>query len=233
MKERSFEDLWDFALNQGKSRNDVAYHSCCDVWTTRGAEKARSSHLKKIRWKELMAALETNGEEDKKKLMHAKMIEEGWRIPFLLNKPCFSNRATKKSQLPFKIHIPQHRRTFSPMSPDRTNRDLQIDYNNEQLLNRFDLKRLFQPERQQLSTHIFHIAVWFPSSKSLNSRTQQNTQAEDFSKLILELPNNISSTLFKAINELHAEKSLLNERLVKDSLRPLTETLNNSVSTLY
>ena len=228
----SLDQLWEIANASAKSCNGITYHPCCDTWSTRAAKMKRASHTMIIHWRQITASLD-KASDDKKGALLAKMVEEGWKIPVILNKPCLSNRSTKKSQLPFKIHIPQHKRTFTPISPDRTNQDLQIDYNNDQLLNRFDLMRLLQPERQQMSTNIFHIAVWFPSSKSPNSRTQQNSQAEDLSKLILELPNNISSTLFKAINEIHVGKSLVNERLVKDSLKPLTETLNNNVSSLY
>ena len=87
-RERNFDELWHLALTQGKSRNDIAYHSCCDVWTTRGVKKVRASHVKKLRWKELMASLESNGEEDKKTLLRAKMAEERWRVPVVINEVC-------------------------------------------------------------------------------------------------------------------------------------------------
>ena len=112
-KERGFENLWHLALTKGKSRNDVAYHSCCDVWTTRGAEKARASHVKITRWRELMADLGYSREEDKKTLLLAKMVEEQWALPAVINRPCrlaivsTQKRGPKKVEcgLPFKsIH---------------------------------------------------------------------------------------------------------------------------------
>ena len=229
----SFDDLWTMAVSSARSHNGLSYHPCCDSWTTKSSKLKRKSHSEKIQWREIISKLDKN-DEAKKEAMLAKMKVEGWKLPAIINDIChFQPRLTDEQQIPFKVHIPQHKRTLPPMRFDRENRDLQIDCNTSQLINRFD-SRLFGSERQHLCTHIFQIAVWFPSLKSpFNSRTQQNSQAEDFSKLILELPNNISSILFKAINQLHAEKSLVNERLVKGSLRPLTETLNNSVSTLY
>ena len=87
-KERDFDDLWAHGLSQAKSRNGLFYHSCCDVWTSRGAEKSRSSHTKKLRWTILMASLKTTGEEEKKTLLRAKMTEEGWRLPAIMNQAC-------------------------------------------------------------------------------------------------------------------------------------------------
>ena len=109
-KQWDFEELWLAALSHAKCRNDLVYHSCCDVWTTRASERARKSHVKMIRWRELMGSLKITNGEDKKTLLLAKMTEEGWRMPVVMNQACrlaivgAQKRGPKKVEcgLPFK-----------------------------------------------------------------------------------------------------------------------------------
>lgn len=97
-KVMEFEDLWHLAVTHAKSRNDMFYHSCCDVWTARSAINARKSHEKKIRWRELMACLKENGGEDKKTQLLAKMSEERWRLPVVMNEGCQQAMAAEKKK---------------------------------------------------------------------------------------------------------------------------------------
>ena len=97
-KETKFEDLWHVGSSRAKYGNDLWYHSCCDVWTTRKSEAARKSHVKKIRWKELMADIEDNGGEDKKTQLLARMTGERWRLPVVMNEGCQQAMAAEKKK---------------------------------------------------------------------------------------------------------------------------------------
>ena len=83
----TFQELWDFTQAQNKHCNGVYYHPCCNIWTTRNSKTNRSSHKLHFNWKQIMASLPKDT-EDKKQALQAKMIEEGWALPALLNKPC-------------------------------------------------------------------------------------------------------------------------------------------------
>ena len=110
----NFEEFWLYALSLEKHRNDVAYHRCCDVWTSRNAKKARTSHSETINWRELIKSLDQSS-QDKKLLLQARMVEEQWSIPIILNQPCRSAMTTKNKknqknkgkinidELPFKL----------------------------------------------------------------------------------------------------------------------------------
>ena len=108
-----FDDLWLLALARKKNHHDLAHHSCCDVWTTQASGKTRATHVRITRWRELMADLDYGSEEDKKTLLRAKMVQEQWALPAVINRPCrlaivsTQKRGPKKVEcgLPFKsIH---------------------------------------------------------------------------------------------------------------------------------
>ena len=105
----TFDQLWDKANTAKQGGNVLFYHPCCDVWTTRSSKAARNSHSKYMQWGKLILTLEKNI-EDKKQALQAKMIEEGWRLPALLNEPCKCHlRITPDPNLPFKPHNPDQR----------------------------------------------------------------------------------------------------------------------------
>ncbi len=81
-----FDDLWKRAIKDVKARNGMSYHSCCDVWTTRPRKAFAESHIRTIRFQRLISTLEGSIDE-KKKALKAKMIEEGFRLPALINLP--------------------------------------------------------------------------------------------------------------------------------------------------
>ena len=105
----SFNELWELAVAANKAANGIYYHPCCDVWTTRGSVAKRSSHLKKLQWRKLISTLDKSC-EDKKQALLAKMIEEGWRVPAVLNKLCECHlRQSVDQSRHFKTHNPDQR----------------------------------------------------------------------------------------------------------------------------
>lgn len=86
----SYNDFWRFAMERLKQRNYLSYHPCCDVWTTRNSKCIKETHTSVTSWKEVMATLDKSV-EDGQVALQAKMLEEGWQIPVVVNKPCRLN----------------------------------------------------------------------------------------------------------------------------------------------
>jgi hypothetical protein len=107
-KQLNFQAFWTFATARSQQGNDLHYHGCCDSWSTRNCKKARNSHNQHLQWRKLISALEPNS-EGKEKALLAKMTEEGWKIPVVLNELCGTKtRQTFESQLPFKLENSCH-----------------------------------------------------------------------------------------------------------------------------
>lgn len=124
----TFDQLWDKANSAKQGSNGLYYHPCCDIWTTRGSEAKRASHSKHFHWRQLISTLDKSC-EDKKKALLAKMAEEDWRVPIVLNEACqVRPTPTFQQQSAFSLHqaeqLPQDLQTiFSPqilnkISPD-------------------------------------------------------------------------------------------------------------------
>lgn len=113
-KVMAFSDLWDAASSAAKAHNGFCYHHCCDIWTTKASKSKRSTHGKSIQWRNLLLTLDKNT-EDKKQALLAKMTEEGWRLPAVLNEFC--------SVQPSPIF--QQQAAFRPHIPDQPPQDLQ------------------------------------------------------------------------------------------------------------
>lgn len=97
----TFEQLWE---KVNASSNGIYYHLCCDVWTTRSSKAKRASHIKFLQWRKIMASLDKNM-DDKKQALLAKMTEEGWRNPVVVNQVCQTQPATTvPTQFPFRLH---------------------------------------------------------------------------------------------------------------------------------
>jgi hypothetical protein len=102
----SFEDLWNTATAAANAHNGLAHHSCCDSWTSKGAKIKRKSHKKHESWGKLLLSLD-KAVEDKKQALQAKMIEEGWRLPAVLNEACQARpKQTRQPQTAFRLHQP-------------------------------------------------------------------------------------------------------------------------------
>ena len=109
-----FDSFWDLATALNQARNSLSYHICCDVWSKRGSKRYRKLHKQELKWNQVMTSL-SKEVPDKKLALQAKMIEEGWRIPVLLNKPCQvlplrqvsqqSYTETSETKLPTQGHI--------------------------------------------------------------------------------------------------------------------------------
>lgn len=99
-----YDSFWDFATERSQQSNDLSHHKCCDSWTTRQAKKVRASHTQEIKWRHLLSNLKCPP-EDQKAHLQAKMIEECWRLPVVLNKSCISQQHKHLEQnLPFRFH---------------------------------------------------------------------------------------------------------------------------------
>jgi hypothetical protein len=113
-----FQTFWDFATQRALNYNDISHHPCCDVWSTRSSKRSRTSHTKETKWKTLLASLDSTV-PDKKTALMARMVEEGWKVPVLLNRPCQARSlAYPDSRLPFRPHVPQHRLPLSVFAED-------------------------------------------------------------------------------------------------------------------
>ena len=117
----SFDDLWAKANKADRSSNGLSYHSCCDIWTSRGAEAKRATHRNRIQWRKLISILDKTI-VDKKQALHGKMTEEGWRIPSVMNESCRSQLRHNLDQLmPFRLYNPEHNQR--ELVPDLTPQD--------------------------------------------------------------------------------------------------------------
>ena len=106
----SFNDLWTKANTADRSYNGFVYHSCCDIWTSRGAEPKRMTHGKHLKWRKLMASFGSSIENRKQALL-TKMTEEHWRLPAILNQVCQArNSSTMQQQAafrPYRLELPR------------------------------------------------------------------------------------------------------------------------------
>jgi hypothetical protein len=100
-----FESFWTFSNQRANDSNDLSHHLCCDVWTTRHSKRSRNSHTQETKWRTLLASLDPSA-PDKKTALRTKMLEEGWRIPVLINKTCLTQPPTAS--------IPQFSSDHSP-----------------------------------------------------------------------------------------------------------------------
>lgn len=116
LKTVAFDKFWDDAVAAVKGCNGYCYHPCCDVWTTRSAIAKRDTHLKQIQWRKLVPASGKIDEQKKQDLL-AKMNENGWQIPIVLNDSC-------KVQ---PIQTPQQQTTIQRHLPNIPPQDLQAD----------------------------------------------------------------------------------------------------------
>jgi len=109
-KTLAFQDLWNMAVAASNAHNGLAYHPCCDSWTTRASKTKRKSHRQKLQWRELLATLDRDA-EDKKQALLVKMTEEGWRIPALLNQSC---SARSRSSIGVQTLFQHHHQVIPP-----------------------------------------------------------------------------------------------------------------------
>lgn len=101
-----FDSFWKRATKAGTNRNGFAYHSCCDVWTTRAAEAQRITHKWQIPLSKIISGLKTDI-DGQKQALYAMMMEEEWRIPVLLNESCKARpRSILQQQVAFRHHQP-------------------------------------------------------------------------------------------------------------------------------
>jgi len=116
-KTLAFNELWKTADTAAKGCNGLCHHPCCDVWTTRAAKTKRASHPRTTQWRQLILTLDKTI-EDKKQALLAKMTEEGWRLPALLNEVCQAQSPpTLQQKSAFRPHIPVQQPQDTQASP--------------------------------------------------------------------------------------------------------------------
>jgi len=82
-----FSKLWEVTQSQQKHCSTVYYHPCCDIWTTKNSRTNRVSHSQFITWRDILHSLPSDC-TDAQQGLEAKMIEEGWSLHAIVNKPC-------------------------------------------------------------------------------------------------------------------------------------------------
>jgi hypothetical protein len=87
MSKLTFEEFWAVVESVARQNHRLAYHPCCDTWSTMNAKRVKKNHKLTIKWGKLFESPHLCLEE-KKKILHAKLIEEDLRIPLILNEPC-------------------------------------------------------------------------------------------------------------------------------------------------
>lgn len=109
-----FDQFWECAVAASRAGNGFCYHPCCDVWTSPyGKGKGtRRTHDKSYQWKRIISVKNIQG---KKQALLAKMIEEEWRIPVVLDEACENPRKP----------IMQQQTAFRPRHPDSQSQDSQ------------------------------------------------------------------------------------------------------------
>ena len=106
VKHLDFDSFYQLATDSNRTCNSLSYHSCCDVWSKRGSKRLRSSHRQELKWGQVMTSL-LKDFPDKKLALQAKMVEEGWRMPVLVNQPCQARALAYPPRLLFKPHFPR------------------------------------------------------------------------------------------------------------------------------
>lgn len=113
----SFDDFWEASDAAAKAHNGFCYHPCCDIWTSRSGKSARATHTKTLKWKEITRTLDKLTDNKKQDLL-AKMTEEGWQVPVILNESC------RVRQMPTF----QQQAAFRPYQPSIQPQDLQASF---------------------------------------------------------------------------------------------------------
>ncbi len=96
-----FDSFWRIAIEKAAQGNHLAFHPCCDVWTHRNSKIARQSHLKTMRWKEILTSV-GRIEGDMKLALLQKMKELEWRIPVIINQQCSAETSRLSGPVPAK-----------------------------------------------------------------------------------------------------------------------------------
>ncbi len=216
----TFDDLWQTILDCSKHRNPILHHPCCDIWTTRNSKKSRSTHSQSTSWKEIQGTLPGDC-PDLKTAFHAKMVEEGWRIPALLNKPCQAHlQLSQMGKLPFQPPKPQRQvPILYPQDPDTHPLPFTPDP---------DLNTHPSPPTIALAT--FPILTIPPSQPQTPNPTPEpqtpNSSHPLLAQLVQELAN-LPTAILTAVSGLHTENSQENKRQLSEAIKPLSEDLGN------
>jgi hypothetical protein len=163
-----YETFWKVASSKAAKGNDMVFHPCCDVWTSRNSKLAQTSHLEAIKWRQLLHSL-PNTELDQKNALHAKMIEEHWQIPVVMNQHCISNlgRISAFRKIPTdSLAKTRLKNSLSTPTDLRTTTLATVGVNDER--SRFNPKQpqvQMSEESPQLTTVSFLAVVLSPTAK--------------------------------------------------------------------
>lgn len=103
-----FDQFWELASKKNMKGNALAYHRCCDVWSTRNSKKFRDSHIEIALWRQVMMTLDRSI-DDKKQALRTKLIEQRRRTTVIINQPCqVQVRPQLRPAFPSQTHLSQN-----------------------------------------------------------------------------------------------------------------------------
>ena len=222
-----FEAFWTFATERSLNCNDLSHHLCCDVWTTRNSKRSRTSHTKETKWRALLASLDSSA-PDKKKAMHAKILEEGWRIPVLLNRPCSLVELDHK--FPFRLHHPQSQHLHLPVYSENEGQISQYTPHNNNT-HKLHFHQVLCRQDKEFSVQIFPIANWLPSQGYSHSKLiQTQDNQEMLNKMMFQFTNSITLNFVKLVADIHVEKAKETQQQLQAVMKPLSASLSRYYS---
>lgn len=163
-----FETFWKVASSKAAKGNDMVFHPCCDVWTSRNSKLAQTSHLEAIKWRQLLHSLPKT-ELDQKTALHAKMIEEHWQIPVVMNQHCISNlgKISAFRQIPTDNFAKKRLKSCLSIQIDqRTSTPTSVGVNEEQNCTQPKQAQIHMSDQSPGLTAVSFLAVvWSPTGK--------------------------------------------------------------------
>ena len=233
-KVADYNSFWEIACVKAANGNDLVFHPCCDVWTTRNSKQARSSHPELIKWRQILHSL-GKMDIDLKSALHAKMVEECWQIPVIINQHC---RVTKTLE-PALTNLPRHKhakRTHDQTTP--SNQGLGIVMLPSSTVDQ-DIHLPFPPLAERslfrsdaLSSVSFFIAEWVPSNEQeAKPKLQQQKiwmdECKEAMKQISDICVSSCLSVQHAIEKLEKENMRSKQELTKVDLERAIGPLNS------
>ena len=225
-----FEAFWSFASENAFNNNNLSHHPCCDLWSTRGSKRSKASHTRETKWKTLLASLDSNA-PDKKTALRTKMLEEGWRIPVLINRHCQAQSPRQSdSRFPFQPHFLS--RQLPPLPDDSENEGRANQYaSHSNKTHKLSSHQVFYLHDKELSVQVFPIAIWLPSQGHSDHKPIQTQENQEMlNKMMLEFTTNITHNMIKLMADQQAEKMKETEKQFQTALRPLAAKMGRQYS---
>jgi hypothetical protein len=234
-----YESFWRIASNKAAKGNDLVFHPCCDVWTSRNSKVAQSSHHQAIKWRQVLHSL-PNTELDQKSALHAKMVEERWQIPVIINQHCTSNKfkpwaLDQNWRGELANEKPEDR--LSPRTKPRSFVQSKAQAPENQQLYHLDQPQV-QAEDQnntQLAAFSFFAVAWDPKTESKTSQHSNGASwARDVKEalsLIHQICTTTSASVQKILEKLPTGNQSSDSGVTRFELQRVMEPLNSVPST--